>query len=131
MSYPDYDTPGLHGVLAEIHAERARQDAKWGPQNHPDGTGDAAMLGMSMASIAQMLKGINGDLRATGLPVWLAFDNQRSLVGTGPKWLPIFLEEVSEAAAEDEPAKLRAELIQVAAVAVAWIEAIDRRGGAR
>jgi hypothetical protein len=27
----------------------------------------------------------------------------------------------------DDPEELRAELIQVAAVAVAWIEAIDRR----
>jgi hypothetical protein len=26
-------------VLAEIADERARQDAKWGEQNHPDGTG--------------------------------------------------------------------------------------------
>ena len=33
----------------------------------------------------------------------------------------------TKALAEVEPAKLREELIQVAAVAVAWIEAIDRR----
>lgn len=26
-------------VLAEVLAERARQDAKWGEQNHPNGTG--------------------------------------------------------------------------------------------
>ena len=25
-------------VLDEVRAERARQDAKWGEQNHPDGT---------------------------------------------------------------------------------------------
>jgi len=31
------------------------------------------------------------------------------------------------AIAERDPAKLRAELIQVAAVAVQWIQAIDRR----
>lgn len=30
--------------------------------------------------------------------------------------------------AEKDPVNLRAELIQVAAVAVAWVEAIDRRG---
>jgi hypothetical protein len=34
---------------------------------------------------------------------------------------------VAEALAEDDPTLLRAELIQVAAVAVAWVEAIDRR----
>jgi hypothetical protein len=43
------------------------------------------------------------------------------------KWVDILEEEVAEAAAESDPAKLRAELVQVAAVAVAWIEAIDRR----
>ena len=41
-------------------------------------------------------------------------------------WLHILREEVFEAFAEDDPAKLRAELIQVAAVAVQWVEAIDR-----
>jgi len=59
------------------------------------------------------------------------------------KWLSILMEEVGEAAEtvnEDNPAKerlyshdacednLEYELIQVAAVAVAWIEAIRRRG---
>ncbi|MFA8415115.1 hypothetical protein ACEPTV_33255, partial [Burkholderia pseudomallei] len=30
-------------VLAEVAAERARQDAKWGQQNHDDGTGPDSM----------------------------------------------------------------------------------------
>ena len=38
----------------------------------------------------------------------------------------VLLEEVCEAYAEDDPAKVRAELIQVAAVAVAMVEKIDR-----
>ncbi|MFI1165600.1 hypothetical protein ACH4UM_18790 [Streptomyces sp. NPDC020801] len=42
---------------------------------------------------------------------------------------PTVAEEALEALAEDDPGKLRAELVQVAAVAVAWIEAIDRRTG--
>lgn len=42
-------------------------------------------------------------------------------------WLDILREEVLEAFAEDDPARLRTELVQVAAVAVAWVEAIDRR----
>jgi hypothetical protein len=37
------------------------------------------------------------------------------------------LEEVFEAMAEDSPVKLAHELTQVAAVAVAWVEAIERR----
>lgn len=55
------------------------------------------------------------------------------------EWVSILTEEVGEAAAEANEAnftsgknrgdftKLRAELVQVAAVSVAWIEAIDRR----
>lgn len=61
-------------------------------------------------------------------------------------WLAVLIEEVGEAAREILEARpvvgyvdpippiatalLRAELVQVAAVAVAWIEAIDRRDGA-
>lgn len=44
-------------------------------------------------------------------------------------WLPILTEEVGEAAKamnENDPG-LREELIQVAAVAMAWVEAMDRR----
>ncbi|WPM94355.1 hypothetical protein VG1_CDS0031 [Arthrobacter phage Cupello] len=43
---------------------------------------------------------------------------------TGPN---ILLEEVFEATAEEDPATLRKELVQVAAVTAQWIEAIDRR----
>lgn len=51
------------------------------------------------------------------------------------EWLPILMEELGEAAHEltydaggDRPERLRAELVQVAAMAAAWIEAIDARG---
>lgn len=58
------------------------------------------------------------------------------------EWTSILSEEVGEAAKEvndlnftsvADPAaeeRLRAELVQVAAVAVAWVECIDRRSGA-
>ena len=39
----------------------------------------------------------------------------------------ILAEEVAEVYAESDPDRLRAELIQVAAVCVQWIEAIDGR----
>lgn len=45
----------------------------------------------------------------------------------GLTWRHILAEEMFEALAESDPAKLRAELVQVAAVAVQWVEAIDRR----
>lgn len=53
-----------------------------------------------------------------------------------PKWLPVLLEEVGEVAKElneaaldptgDYRESMRAELVQVAAMACAWISAIDR-----
>jgi NTP pyrophosphatase (non-canonical NTP hydrolase) len=44
-------------------------------------------------------------------------------------WLPILTEEfgeVGKAMCENDPVNLREELIQVAAVAAAWVECIDR-----
>lgn len=93
-------------ALKEVAAERERQDAKWGEQNHPDGTGFA------------------GSARDADLA---RLECKRQFAeGTGT-WLDILNEEVAEAYAETDPAKLRAELVQCAAVVVAWIEAIDRR----
>jgi NTP pyrophosphatase (non-canonical NTP hydrolase) len=79
-------------ILAEVQAERTRQDAKWGEQN-----------------------------------------------GHDFEWVSIITEEIGEAAQAANEANfqssktrgdyshLRVELVQVAAVAVAWIGAIDRR----
>lgn len=93
------------GVLAEVCAERVRQDDKWGPQNHPDGTGRPGDVDMATLDRAKC--------KANGPDQ----DN----------WRDILQEEISEAFAETDPILLRAELVQVAAVAVAWAQAIDRR----
>lgn len=73
----------MDDILQKIRDERARQDAKWGEQNHSD--------------------------------VW---------------WHVILSEEFGEvprAIFEGDEAGLDAELIQVAAVAVAWLESRRRR----
>lgn len=111
-------------VLSDIAAERARQDAKWGEQNHPDGTGPGTAteaFGITMPytrfdfwSFPELCEHFREFCQAN-------FAQQR---GT---WADVLLEEVFEALAEDDPALLRAELVQVAAVAAAWVEAIDRR----
>ena len=93
-------------ILTEVSAERARQDAKWGEQNHPDGTG-----GPSSEEMVRLAK---------------ARCDQAARDG-GLTYEMILTEEFYEALAEIDPEKLRTELIQVAAVAVAWIECIDRR----
>lgn len=43
-------------------------------------------------------------------------------------WAHVLDEETAEALAETDPAKLRAELIQVAAVAMHWVANLDARG---
>lgn len=91
-------------VSNEVLAERLRQNEKWGEQNHPNGTAGR------YATLANFYR------EATDLAA-----SDGSLT-----YRHILLEEVFEAMAEDDPAKLRIELIQVAAVAVQWVEAIDR-----
>lgn len=93
-------------TLAALRAERARQVQLWGEQNHPDGTGtyfDDTNARIARAACEQ------------------AFERRK---GT---WRHILDEEVAEAYAETDPDLLAAELVQVAAVALAWVEAIDRR----
>ncbi|MGW7196627.1 DUF6011 domain-containing protein [Streptomyces chryseus] len=90
-------------VLAEVAAERVRQDAKWGEQNHPH----VSALDAGMATeLAREFREVN------------ATDDR--------SWHTILLEEAYEAGAETDPVRIRAELIQVAATAVVQIEAIDR-----
>ncbi len=101
-------------VLAEVGTERERQESVWGEQNHPDGTGpNLGAWGRygSMSELASEARRVCDRHAAAGTLTWFH----------------ILREEYAEAMAEDDPAKLRAELIQVAAVAVQWVAAIDRR----
>jgi hypothetical protein len=93
-------------VLADILEERLRQEDQWGEQNHPDGTGLPYDAETAEAARTRC---------------------QEAAAGGTVTWRNILFEEVWEAMAEDDPARLRDELIQVAAVAAAWAEAIDRR----
>lgn len=114
--------PRAVDVLMAVMAERERQDAKWGEQNHPDGTGGWCVLDGG-ALLRAPLTG--GDRRYEAEEAQADCDlaaREGRLT-----WRHILLEEVYEALAEDDPARLRAELVQVAAVASAWVEAIDRR----
>lgn len=106
-SIPGTSTPMVHAA-AEMLRERVRQDAKWGEQNHPDGTGRRC----DQVSAHAQREACERAFRE----------------GWG-SWSSILRAEVAEAFAESDPTLLRAELIQVAAVAVAWAEAIDRREG--
>jgi hypothetical protein len=96
------------GVLEEVFEERRRQDARFGPQNHPDGTGPGYELEPSLDRIRRL--------------------NDGAVEYNELTWALILNEEVAEAFAEKDPANLRTELIQCAAICVAWCEALDRRG---
>lgn len=108
-------TPTTQPVLNEVLAERIRQDEKWGEQNWPSfpewavhAIHRAHYYGVPPEALAK---------RATEM----RFANR---VGT---YGDIFIEEVAEAIGAPDEDHLREELVQVAAVAVAWVEAIDRR----
>ena len=95
-----------HRIAEEVLEERKRQDGLWGEQNHQDGTG-----GIDFERACDRIRE----------ECVAAFNTGR---GT---WRHILLEEVAEACAEHDPSRIREELVQVSAVAQAWIEAIDRR----
>lgn len=97
-------TSTRYRTVAEVIVERRAQDAKWGEQNHADGTGGSHYWADRARN----------------------YTDRRAEAGT-LTWRNILNEEIEEAYAESDYVALRTELIQVAAVAVAWVEAIDRR----
>jgi hypothetical protein len=114
-------------ALMEIAQERSRQDAKWGEQNHPDGTGKSS-LPLHRILHDGPVSEINGSRHyALGLSLMAKQATDRAAERGVVSWADILLEEVFEALAESDTRKLRVELIQVAAVASQWAEAIDRR----
>jgi hypothetical protein len=93
-------------IMADIAREWQKQDKKWGEQHLPDGTdpdffrplADAVRVKTDLATQNGMLM-----------------------------WVDILYEEFYEACAESSWPELRKELIQVAAVCVAWVEDGDQR----
>jgi hypothetical protein len=109
-------------VLIDVSHERLAQHEKWGQQDHPDALSNYPLVRynnhkhMTAAELAARAKEIF----------------EHDVLAGERDWQDILLEEVFEsleaAQRARHPEDLRAELIQVAAVAVAWVEAIDRRG---
>lgn len=94
-------------VFQDIRMERLAQLARWGDQHHPDGTGSDGKAAADQARQACQ---------------------ERAAAGT-VTWRDILAEEVAEAFAETGREPLRRELIQVAAVAAAWVRDLDGREG--
>jgi hypothetical protein len=112
-------------VLREVVAERARQDAKWGEQNHPD-----------LSPYAQKPWVHGPATYFYGLP---PVEQAKQLTdadaaGGSCSWARIALEELTEAidaADQGDEDAVRTEVIQLAAVCVQWAQAIDRRKATR
>lgn len=123
-------TPGVKAFAEDIDAERQRQLAKWGEQHHPDiESRDIPIVTHHYyASRADIWKQVNTERAtpSTGGRCVTCPDSANGL-HTHTAWDGILLEEVYEALAESDPATLRAELVQVAAVCAAWIADIDSR----
>lgn len=95
-------------VLAAIDAERQAQHELRGDQHLQDGTSNIAATRWQREFDQALCEDATREGRLT--------------------WQLVAQEEISEAFAETDPALLRAELIQAAAVLVAWVEDIDSRG---
>lgn len=109
----------IHG---QMMVEEQRQDNKWGEQNHPDGTGRTRLPLYLLSDNA-----IDDTLRAGDLSERFKAETDYKARNKALTWADILLEEIFEALAEDDPKKLREELIQSGAVIAQWIRAIDRR----
>ena len=133
----------IKAVLTDVFRERASQLLKWGDQYHYDVPSTAGL------TARPDLDAKGRALLASGLP---SSDIAKQKVkegndGNDLSWTAILVEELSEAVEEAATAyeysnpgsyeinederealyRLRQELIQVAAVTVAWIEDVDRR----
>ena len=94
-------------MLTDVAAERLAQDARFGVQDFPDGTGTERTPAADRAKAEAHAAWERGELT----------------------WRHILAEEFLEALAETEPTALRTELVQTAAVAVKWVQSLDKRHG--
>jgi len=95
---------GMDNIDRDIRQERIAQEEKFPDQHLCDGTGKG--LWRNKANTQKILND--------------AYGKAGSLT-----WQHVLEEEVLEAFAEKDPKLLRAELVQVAAVCVRWIQDID------
>lgn len=101
------DQDSLLPVYQQIKAERDRQDEQWGESNHASGTGIQYIDDANIARIMLDCANIQGE----------------------ETWQIILRKWFFKAVSSPDSTTLRKRLVQVAAVAVAWIECIDRKAG--
>ena len=107
------------GVLSEVRDERGAQFSRYGTnETLLDGTGKASrwlapVSDTSAVSVERLFR-----------------ENYESFEDAygSPTWMHLLREEIAEVFVESDTDRLREELIQVAALAVSWVEKIDARG---
>jgi hypothetical protein len=130
MSAPiPLDQEATSEVLWEIHDERAKQDTKWGEQNHPNV--DPLVAEHVAANVGQPRRELTiaRFYRVPTATVARELCQQAAADGRST-WGDILLEEFCEfleAAGLGDDVAARGELVQLAAVAVAAVQAHDRR----
>lgn len=115
----DTSTAARERILSCIRVERLQQIARYGDNSDlEDGTGPETRWLLPFST-----------LPATAIEQALRDDYEDYEEETGkPTWVHLVREEIAEAVQEDDPVRLREELIQVAALCVSWCEKIDSRG---
>ncbi len=113
-----------NNILGEIFEEREQQFEKWGDQllrwDDPQDPTGVHLMGRSYTDFEQMAK-----QRCDAYRNYSAQPGRPDIRNNAL----VLIEEVFEALAAKDPANVRAELIQVAAVAVKAVEALDRHAG--
>lgn len=109
-------------LFRDICNERVRQIEKWGDTSHPSTPWDVAGIEPNMVLVEKQIaeqfeRAAKEDCAA----------NFKAGRGT---WWHLAHEELAEALAARDEKHRRAELVQLAAVVVAWIEDIDRKATA-
>lgn len=100
----------IEDILQSISVERSRQEMKWGVQE-----------------LVDRIEGVMNESPNHWLDVAVNYKNEDRKNPEGISWQSVLMEEVAEAFAETEPTEIIGELIQVAAVCVAWIENLSSR----
>lgn len=120
----------IFGIYTDVTDEIDRARAKHGTQHDlPMGTGpnESYLFALDQAAATSDLYG-DDDYTLDTLDNADACEAAKALCGgTGLDWAKILGEEVFEALAEDDPALLDAELVQVIAMGVSMLQALRRQ----
>ena len=107
-------------IIEEILQERFKQDTKWGIQNWSS-VDEFWLENASSNYLCNVIYQIPNEIEAKKLCDEATKNNKLT-------WTHIATEELAEVVCANTKEERRKELVQLAAVIVAWIESLDRNG---